>query len=382
MASSFKSASTSAWLGRLPAGGLLAVALVVAFEVALPTLMPWREIEGRIPSERLGALGLVRDRIVFDELEQLDSGLDRAFVIGTSRAQAAFDPVAAPDAFAQTELVALAHPGMMPFEMRSAIDEVLRHEPAAVAFALSDFETTHPMRLRAQLSSGSPSAVLDLVAAGGVAHTFERRVDVLRLALASASAAYRYRDVARDGLFLPALEFPTRPRHRGRPDRERHAWRRRATAAEVEPARQRLEREAYEILPHRRRFLVRIEVEQLLSFTPGDQVRIQQELLRRAIARLRAAGVRVALVELPNFPGASGLYDPNGRIRADFLAFAATLVEDHQVVFLPLEEGNTYDREDFNDLVHLTGAGREKMTRSILDAIARALDVRHDADGS
>ena len=85
---------------------------------------------------------------------------------------------------------------------------------------------------------------------------------------------------------------------------------------------------------------------------------MQEQLIRRAVEVLRAAGVRVAIVEGPLHPAAVDLRDPE--LRGEFLAFARSLQDQLGIAFLPLEAIEPYAESDFADLVHVGPEGVPK----------------------
>lgn len=118
---------------------------------------------------------------------------------------------------------------------------------------------------------------------------------------------------------------------------------------------------------------VRAEVQQIRSITRGEHARVQMALVRRGVRALRAAGVAVIVVEAPLHPEAGALYDTS--IRTEFLDFAASLVNDYGVRFIPLEESGPFADSEFRDLTHVRGKGTVKLTRTILAAVRDVLDL-------
>jgi hypothetical protein len=117
-------------------------------------------------------------------------------------------------------------------------------------------------------------------------------------------------------------------------------------------------------------FMGRMQAGTIGETTRGPHVAVQQTLIRRSVERLRAAGVRVAIVEAPLHPAAVDLYD--SALRAEFMAFMRALQAEFEIAFLPLEELEGYAESDFSDLVHVGPEGVPKLTRSLIAGLRAA----------
>ena len=102
-------------------------------------------------------------------------------------------------------------------------------------------------------------------------------------------------------------------------------------------------------------------------------VRVQKQLIRSAVARLRTAGVQVVVAEGPLHPDAALLYDT--RLRDDFLAFADALRAEFGIRLLPLEAFGPLAPSDFGDMLHLNARGAQRFTRVVVDAVGQVLGV-------
>ena len=114
--------------------------------------------------------------------------------------------------------------------------------------------------------------------------------------------------------------------------------------------------------------------ERVRGISRGDHAEVQMKLGRAAVARLRAAGAQVIIVEGPLSPMAAEYYDAT--IRVDFVAFARDLAREPGVRFVPLNVSATYPEEEFRDLSHLNETGARKLTGVILGAVREVLEER------
>jgi hypothetical protein len=105
----------------------------------------------------------------------------------------------------------------------------------------------------------------------------------------------------------------------------------------------------------------------LSDMAPGRHAEVQLALLRRAIARLRAHGVRVVILDTPVHPAVAPLL--NAAARREFTAFATEVAMTDGVEFVPLEALEAFRDEDFRDVLHLNATGAPKLTRGIVHAL-------------
>lgn len=334
--------------------------------------MPWEWIASRLPERSEAHGGVARDHVALARLERARADRPRVAVLGSSRAEAGFEPDLDRDAFSGVALAKLAHPGMMPFEIRALIGERLESDVDVAVIVLSEIETHHPIWLRAFLSWGNASALIELVRAGGIGFVRDRATDLYRLAFATLSSFYRDRDLLRRAGLDAGWAFPIPARLRRAPDPED------ALTGRYEPVnplseadRTGLERAVRANLTDRGALLAALELAQLRSLARGAHVRIQLDLLRSGVARLRAAGVEVILVEPPVFPPAQVLYDP--ALRDDFVEFATSLAADLGVRFVRREAQPAFGPRDFLDFTHLNRVGAGKLTRVIAEAVRASL---------
>ena len=368
-----RSSTSSSDAGFPVAGALAAAAILLIETVALGPAMPWEWVAERVPESHMAELGTARDQRALARLADGRAEGPLVFAVGSSRAEAGFDPATVPpDERPAATLVELAHPGLRPFEVRSLVDELLPHEPAVVVLLTSEFETAHPIDLGAPLlSSGSFSAIADLAEILGWRRSLELRHEILRFAAVALLRGYRFRGILGSAGLDALREFPLDERLQ-RP-RDRLEWLLAPGERIAIPAalRRRVGAEIDRHLAPESRFAARVEMHQLHSLGTDDSAPLQEELVARSVARLRAAGARVVIVEVPLFPGAAPLYDP--ALREAFARFAARLAEAEGVDFVPLESGPAFERADFRDLTHLASPGAEKLTRRALRAVERAL---------
>jgi hypothetical protein len=125
--------------------------------------------------------------------------------------------------------------------------------------------------------------------------------------------------------------------------------------------------------PERRRRTASYQIWMIAEMGVGAHVRVQQQLIRSAVARLRAAGVQVVVAEGPLHPDAALLYD--ARLRDDFLAFADALRAEFGIRFLRVEAFGRLSPSDFGDMLHLNGRGAQRFTRVVADAVGQVLGI-------
>jgi hypothetical protein len=352
--------------GRLPWAALLAALLVLGVDrFVLGTRGPWRFLEAHVPRQHFLEHGITKDRIALQEAQRDAVATRPVFVLGSSRARMGFarDAISTESPLG-TPVYKLAHAGIGPFELRSAIDELLSFDPATVVWMLSEFDTHGPVRPVPGGAFASLSAVAELVDVMGIQRAAAHRQILLRLGVDGLLNSYRYRSVLgrAGGNSLRRFAVPDAPPEppitstpvvipAGRPKRLSRA------------EHQRLAR----VIQKRFGRSLGVERAQARSITRGPHAEAQMALLRRGVARLRAHGVAVIVVELPLHSMATPYYDTS--IRQDFLDFVGTLVAEHGVRFVALEDSGPFVDGDFLDLTHMGPAGAAKLTAATLAAI-------------
>lgn len=357
--------------------GLLALLLVVVFDAAVPSVVPWRDLLERIPKSWMVDRGVARDQALLGELDAVPEGTARVFLVGSSRLRAAFSPKLLedpPETDVPYHLVQLSHGGVDPFAIRSLSDELKQYEPSLVVILVSEFETHLPPRPHVVVTFGSLSAVAQLAREIGLRQSLRERQALERLLLAAVFDTYRYRtlllraggnalrtfDMGRDRALF---ESPVQRRFLLPP----------GEPTGLDPVR-RLELDAGLEALYRNQNLwaVRETVKALRQLTRGRHAEVQMGLLTEAVNRFRDAGARVLLVEGPLSPVALEYYDP--AVRKDFRAFAGRLAADPGVQFLSVAEIGVFAEDDFVDLSHTGPSGSRRMTRAILERIHRILE--------
>jgi hypothetical protein len=215
-------------------------------------------------------------------------------------------------------------------------------------------------------------ALAELLRLAGPRFAFENRSLLYRVPLSRVLDAYRFREILRLAGLDALREF--------RFDADRH-WASEAPlsrpAALGGTTQRKLPADLVERItasfPERRRRAARFQIWMIAELGTGEHVRVQEQLVRGAVARLRAAGVRVVVAEGPLHPEAASIYDP--RLRDDFLAFAAALRAEFGVRLVPLEAFGELSPSDFGDMLHLSGRGAQRFTRVVVDAVGEALGV-------
>ncbi len=223
--------------------------------------------------------------------------------------------------------------------------------------------------------SASLGALADLLRATGPGFAIAQRTALYRLLLCSALEAYRYRPILTTAGMgkLREFHFDERFGHtaRGDPFRPVALW-----GGERRVVSEAAKRTTFDLFPPLiGSFMGRMQAGTIGEISRGPHVAVQEALIRRAVEVLRAAGVRVAIVEGPLHPAAVDLYDP--ALRKEFLAFMHSLQSDPGVAFLPLEALEPYAESDFADLVHVGAEGVPKLTRSLIAGLrATGLSAR------
>lgn len=355
-----------------PVAGLLAVVLVFAVDTwALGVRGPWDWLLERLdPRRQVLETGIVRDQLEFRRLLELPAERRRVVIVGSSRAQAGIRP-ASNDS--EVTFAKIAHAGLRSFEIRTLATELIRVGPDLVVIVLSEFDLNRSIRISPDATYGSFSAIGDLIAETGIRFSFKHRRMLFRLTIASMLKAYRFRSVLHRSFAdnLSSFELDERfvrrksPR-RGPPVLLETEGRRTVTKAD----KQRILATAQELLPHVRLASLKNHFNMINEITHGPHSRIHRNLFRRTVESLREAGIQVVIAEAPLHPLSSQIYDST--IRQEFLAFVATLQDDLEVYFVPLESSGPYTSEDFGDMIHLR-RGSAKLTRAVDSVIREAL---------
>jgi hypothetical protein len=353
----------------LPFAGILAILAVYTLDtLALGPRGPWQTVDGLLPGP-----GLERD-IVIDQQELralLETPPDqkRALVVGSSRAQSFRPQLIRSELRHSVRFGRIAHGLIAPFEIDSLVDTALAIDTDVVVILLSEFDLNRPVFIAPPVSFGSFAAVRDLAQLGGPAFSYEHRLLLFRLSAACALNSYRYRDVLQRAFadkwrrFELGDPFP-RPTRVSHPNQVEGGTPTPLSGADQKNLFSRLG----QLFPGG----YRSTFDQIRSVTRGPHADFQRGLVRRAVARLHAAGVAIVIVETPVHPLSVTLYDTS--IRDDFVGFASQLVSEFGVVFVALEDSEPYVGEDFGDLVHLE-RGAPKLTRTIETAVAEVLRV-------
>jgi hypothetical protein len=305
------------------------------------------------------------------ELHTSEADRPRVIAVGSSRVFEGFAAMAARESLAGAEVQKLAHPRFDPFVIRSLVDEIIGLHPSVVVFLWSEGDTHRPLRLEPVPGSSGASvgAVVDLLGLTDLRFAVENRVTLYRLLASSLLDGYRYRRALASAGLDSGVSFRfderlgRRTRHPtifGRPllwDGEPNP----VSAAERE-------RILESFGPDANARFVDLSVDFAAEITPGGHSRVQMELMRRSVTRLRGAGVEVLIVECPLHPTAYTIYDRG--LRREFLAFAAELERENGVHVVRLEDmPSPFVESDFKDLLHARGPGTAKLTQVIVDAV-------------
>jgi hypothetical protein len=363
---SVKSFSTSSFR-RLPWAGLLALVLLLAVDrVALGPHGIWGWLAIDDPNSA------ARSRLELQQLRAAPSGQPRVVVVGTSRVIDGFDPAEAKRLMPGTAFAKMGYPRFEPFTIRLLVDDLIDSGADAVCLIASAQDTHRPLRLEpVPGSSGASLAALwDLVREAGPAFAVENRTSLYRLAASSLLNAYRFRvDLRRAGLD-DLRRFPLEPRL-GKPPyepddpfRPTALWGAERNPPPPPPAR----RSTMDLFPPLMdQWQATLQAGTMQEITRGEHVAVQMALYRRAVQRLREAGIEVVIIEGTAHPAAADFYDTS--IRADFRAFADALVEDFGVRFVRLTEMAPLAESDFYDLLHTNAEGAAKITAGMVSGL-------------
>ena len=349
--------------------GVLAVGIVWVVDWGMFRSRPmWEALAPSVqdhPFER----GIVRDRLSILRLQDAPAGRPRVIVAGSSRARGAFQPtILPPHEHGRVAVGVLAHGGIGPFEIRSAVPNMLSAEPDAVVLVISEFEITRPLDPRPSFHFGSWGAIGELILAQGIQTAIADRTNIFRMAAGCALTLYRTRRVFQRIFVDDLRRFSLNERFANREPKQ--------VSSEIDEslsspaAKQALKRLA-EIFGHGMRF----NLSQVLTIQRGDHLRINIDLVRSTVRSLTEAGVKVLIVEAPNHPEAANFHDPT--IRDDFLKLARDLNRELGMRFIAVESSGPFESDDFYDMTHLDGKtdGTARLTRRILAAVHEVLGL-------
>lgn len=358
--------------------GILAAALVFALDaILLGPWGPWAALAERTRDAGAAPAGVAADRRAIQALSGAPADRRRVVVMGSSRAAAGFALEIAENALPEVVFAKLGHPGVDPFVLRGLAESVIDAGADAAVLVLSEIETHRPVRLEPIPGPGASGAslapLIDLLSETGPGFAFRNRDSVMRWVASTALRGYRYRPILRGAAIADLVDFPLDAQrlgaepltlmlaHRvalGGPFRNPVSQRQRTRLARV-----------LETLPRRLRIAALPEVEILREVTPGIHVAVQLGLVRRTVARLRAAGIAVVLLEAPVHPVAAELY--SAKLPTEFREFAAGLARSPGIEFVPLTAMESFEASDFNDLLHTGPRGAKKLTAGIIRGLMR-----------
>lgn len=369
------STSSSEGLGRFPWAALLALLAVVLFDAMLLGPMgPWPEILQRVGITNPASHFTARERVWLSSGSP--AGKKAVIVLGTSRGMAGFSEPTMERENADLDVVKLARPGHLPFQMRSLIEELVVAKPNVVVLPISEFDTHRPIRIEPVAGRGTANfgAIVELLNAAGPGFVWSNRTTILRLFLASRLNGYRFREL----LGLAGLSDLRRFERRGSsgpgarpmtlggaPD----------VAAGQEPiafwdgavapiSEERLDTIAQQFDGPLGATVGTLQIPMIREITAGTHVPIQDQLIRSGVERLRDAGIEVVIVETPLHPVAAELYDTG--LRSGFLELARELDAIPGVGFVSLDETGPFGDSDFGDLLHLNAAGQARLSEALL----------------
>jgi hypothetical protein len=351
---------------RLPWAGLIALLLLLAADrVVFGTSGAWEYLRPDDPNSAAW-WRIELKRLVAQPPEQ-----PRLVVVGTSRVIDGFDVELARRLLPGAAIAKLGYPRFEPFALLALVPEIVASGADAVCLIASAQDTHRPLRLEPVPGSSTASlaAVWELLRVTDWRFAVANRTALYRLVGTSALRLYRYRpDVRLTGLDtwgrfrLDPERIPdTHPREDPfRPvalwGAERHA---------VAPA---ALRSTFDLFPPLSDpWNARIQSGIVQEITRGPHVEVQMALLRRAVEKLREAGIEVVILEGVMHPAARDLYDTS--IRGEFLVFARELARDTGAHFVSTREMPLFAESDFYDLVHTNHRGAVKLTRSMLRAV-------------
>ncbi len=355
--------------GRLSMAGVLAVAIVWVVDWGM---FHWRGMwEALSPSvqDHPFERGIVRDRLSILRLQDAPVGRPRVIVAGSSRARGAFQPtILPPSERGRVAVGVLAHGGIGPFEIRSAVPNMLSARPDAVVLVISEFEITRPLDPRPSFHFGSWSAIGELILAQGIQTTIRDRTNLFRMAAGCALTLYRTRRVFQRIFVDDLRRFSLDERFANQESKPKQE---KLDPSLSSPAAKQALKRLAEIFGHGMRF----NLSQVLTIQRGDHLRVNKDLVRSTVRSLAEAGVKVLIVEAPNHPEAVNFHDPT--LRDDFLELARDLKRELGMRFIPVESSGPFESDDFYDMTHLDGRtdGTARLTRRILAAVHEILGL-------
>ena len=372
-----KPSSTSSSSRRLPWAALAACALLLAADaLVFRVFPPWAALTERIAERQAPHHQLARSFRDLGALAGAPPGAPRVAILGSSRADWAFDPEAAQTVLPEGHFAQVAYAFVGPFEMRALAEDLIAAGVDVAVLLASEFDTHRPVHVDPVpgTGAGSLSALAPLLREAGARFAWEQRVFLYRMSLSWLFDAYRFREVLRIGALSPLRSFELDP--------GRHGSRAAPLVAHAVAGSARFEATpearaaALAAIPEHRRGVVEFQVEMLGDVSYGPHVGVQEALLRSAVAKLREAGVGVLLVEGPLHPKALPLIAPG--MRKEFLALAQDLARQPGVRFLPREALPRFAERDFYDLLHLARWGAARFTTRVVRQVQIAL--RRPAD--
>jgi hypothetical protein len=344
--------------------------LLVADRLVFGALGPWQALAQRISPMERPHHQVARSR---DHLRRIAADAKRPSVVvmGSSRADVGFRRAVAEARAPEIAWAKLCYPALRPFEMRSLVGDVIASRAQAAVLVLSEFETQRPLRLDPMPGTGiaSLAALGEMVARQGVAFTVENRTAFYRIVTSTLLQGYRFREVIRAAApqWMRVFAFPEGRFVEEPPPLPVDPL----LAAPVRTLDPEARQKVLDGFPPARHRIVRFQLFMLSELGPGPQVELQEELIRSAVRRLRAADVRVFIVEAPLHPDAGLFYDTS--TREGFLRLVDELERDHAVEFVPVERFGALQREDFGDLLHLGLDSARSFTARIVDEVEASL---------
>ena len=360
----------SGWLRRVPWAGLFALALVgVADRWVHRRPATWEELGRRLEDAPLALVrvekGIVADRLELLRLEQADATKSRIIAMGSSRALDGFQFDAVPP---ELVVAKIAHGAITPLEMRLFAREAAALHPALFVALLSELDTHRPVRIEPRTGFADLPAVVSLMDAAGPRFVLDDELELERLSTAALFETYRWHDVHLRAWLSSWIDFA--------PDADERLPRLvshetdepRVPPPDVPDLDGILGRFAGTL----RRRVSNSHLQMLTSIRVGPHAAVQERLFEETVARLRAAGAEVLIVEGPLHPVSYELYD-YAATRAEFLAYVEELRARHGVHFLPLEESGPWAPEDFDDPLHLRPQRGRELGRLTLEKAGEIL---------
>lgn len=326
---------------------------------------PWQWLPTDDPNSAAGT------RLELKQLVRQPGERPRVLVVGTSRVVDGFDKQLAEKLLPGAAIAKLGYPRFEPFGILALVPDLLAVDADAVCLIASEQDTHRPLRLEPVpgASAASLRAVWELLRVTDWSFAVENRTALYRLVATSALGLYRYRpDIQQTGLadrrrfVLDGARIPdVRPVQD--PFRPVALW-----SAVRNPIASAALRSTFDLFPPLMdQWNARIQAGVVQEITRGPHVAVQMALYRRAVERLREAGVEVVILQGVMHPAANDLYDTS--ITEEFLAFARELADDTGARFVPRALMPRFAESDFYDLVHTNRRGAAKITRGMLRAL-------------